>query len=346
MSRSGARSSVASQWNDETMRDYGAPYETVDPTDLSDHGSSTRAAVKDALHAKRAQSQNLSGSTKKQKTKVDLSKFSKIPSLSQSKELRKLGDHNGAENTTGAFAPASSSRAPAPSTPSHDSQPLGYPGSRQEASEQDIVLNDNITVGKYTARALSEKLTPADQSDRSKQGEPSLITSRADTNVHIQPQTGVPLPHSGISTQDQPQVYNSTAETAVPSSQSLHLDTAPPDTNTNMNTILNRADLEIDWAVLGEFRSFTDLTNCQTGEDMFVAIDNQRPNSHCGSRVQRVWIKHINPRAGEPDLSRQMVRTSPEAAFRNMIRRLNTLGEDAYPELLVTVKAWQSAMEA
>ncbi|KAK4551383.1 hypothetical protein LTR86_011202 [Recurvomyces mirabilis] len=200
----------------------------------------------------------------------------------------------------------------------------------------------SITIGKITVPCRNAAPT---HSRQTLLGDVIPIDSldEADIGAFAQPRNGVILPLSVTPTQSPPRLPTPRFGNDKSSVRCLRLGTAHKDTNSG--TILSRVDLEIDWGLPGELPSFADLSTCKTGEDIFAAIEDQRPDCLSQLRAQRICVAHSNPQSGELGLGRQIIRTSSEAAFVNLVRRLKVLSKDVRPELMATVKSWQAATE-
>ncbi|KAK4570147.1 hypothetical protein LTR86_002227 [Recurvomyces mirabilis] len=180
-------------------------------------------------------------------------------------------------------------------------------------------------------------------------------TPQANGSTHPQRQAGIPTSRTGKAAQAYTPGSTSSVQTGdtsppppPPSPPPPPPPTPPPSapntiqTHMSTETIFDRAILEIDWASTDEGSSFIELIDCRTAEDMFVEIDDQRPSSLLGATVQRIRIEHANPRPGEPRFNHNIIRARAGPTFRNMLKRLSSLGEDAEPEFKVIVLAWST----
>ncbi|KAK3679521.1 hypothetical protein LTR78_001082 [Recurvomyces mirabilis] len=204
-------------------------------------------------------------------------------------------------------------------------------------------------------RAQPQNITSTRPSCESGQAASDSSASQASGSTRPQRQDGIPVSRMGKAAQAHTPGSTSSVQTGdtpppppppspppppPPPPPPSAPDTVQPHMSTG--TIFDRAILEIDWASTDEGSSFIELIDCRTAEDMFVEIDDQRPSSLLGATVQRIRIEHANPRPGEPRFNHNIIRARAGPTFRNMLRRLSSLGEDAEPEFKVIVLAWST----
>ncbi|KAK5128327.1 hypothetical protein LTR85_002994 [Meristemomyces frigidus] len=108
----------------------------------------------------------------------------------------------------------------------------------------------------------------------------------------------------------------------------------------NSVDILERTTVEVDWLDLDKFPGSIPLEACCTAEDFFAEIDHQVPATLKKRSMRAVKIEHVNAQICARAVSCRIVRLGGAgvATFRTLLRRLRQLGDEAYPELRVTVE--------